>query len=152
MAENNLSESERSVGFLKFIARFWFVMFLFTAPLIFVVGLPGIILGGWPVWVGIVVSLTGLAILILIITYSVVKDMKRRKEGGRFINILNLAIIASVGVGEIIVGVPLYFVIETDLAVGFSLFVGGCLTFLPAAIYLLVLVLQDQARKNVEVY
>ncbi len=105
MAKITLSDSERGVGFLKFIAKFLFTLFLFTSPLMFVIGLPGIYTGGWPVWVGTVVSITGLVIFLLIITYSVAKDTIKRKEGDRFITKTNLAVIAFVGLCEIIVSI-----------------------------------------------
>lgn len=110
-------------------------------------GIPGIYTGGWPVWVGTVVSITGLVIFLLIITYSVAKDMRKRKEGDIFITKTNLAVISFVGLCEIIVSIfPLIQEDVIDFAIGFLLLGGGCLTFLPSAIFLLVLILQEKAK------
>jgi hypothetical protein len=148
MAKKTLSDSEPSVRFLKFFVKFWFILFLFTTPMMFVIGLPGIYTGGWSIWVGIVVSITGLITLILVITYSVIKDMRKRKEGGRFITKTNLSVISFVGFCEIIVSIiPLMKDDVIDFAIGFLLLGGGCLTFLPSAIFLLILILQDRKKK-----
>lgn len=75
--------------------------------------------------------------------------MKKRKEGGSFITKTNLAAISFVGLCEIIVSIiPLIQDDVIDFAVGFLLLGSGCLTFLPSAIFLLLLILQDRTKNS----
>lgn len=124
---------------------------LFAAPIQFMGGIGELIFGSIGFWSGLVLAGSGLVILIPVVIYGVYKDRKARDQGERYLTIPKLSLISIVGLIEIIIGLVQPYD-GTMAAIRFMLVGGGCITLMPAGIYLIIVILREKSGKPPRVH